>query len=147
MGKNSNKKQKLNRQKYLNRLKKAQNKKQLEEERKLKEQQVAPTEKVTQMKIKNSKKETAKETFIRILTIVLTVVVFVSFVGGVGFYFYRKDLVKDKLFNSKLLAVQNGSKWGYVDKYGKTKINFNYDYAFNFADNVLALVCSGDKYY
>jgi len=58
----------------------------------------------------------------------------------------QNDQIIINLFTEKLLAVEKDDKWGYINTKGETKIEFFYDLAGAFLDNV-AVVCQNNRFF
>jgi len=77
----------------------------------------------------------------RILVAVLCFSLLLGLFGCVG-----NDLVISDLFSENLLAVQKDGRWGYINKTGKTEIDFFYDQAGAFY-NGIAVVVQNSRYF
>jgi hypothetical protein len=58
----------------------------------------------------------------------------------------QNDSIIINLFTEKLLAVEKDDKWGYINTKGETKIEFFYDLAGAFLDDV-AVVCQNNRFF
>ena len=66
--------------------------------------------------------------------------------GSIGFFVYYKKKQTNKVFWCGLVAVEYENKWGYINSRGKKKIDFTYEFAYNFTKNKLALVGFDSKF-
>lgn len=77
----------------------------------------------------------------------LCVLLSIAIILPLSIYFASKLGQKNKLFMNELAAVQNDNgKWGYVNSVGNKMIDYNFEYAFPFTKNKLALVKYNGKY-
>lgn len=85
---------------------------------------------------------------LKYVLLVLVILVFTgTLLGGMGYYVFARSKDSDKLFAEGLTAVQNSeNKWGYINKNGKVVIGFEFDNAFNFTANKLALVKKNGRF-
>lgn len=71
---------------------------------------------------------------------------FSLFVLSLSLIACQNDQIIINLFTERLLAVEKDDKWGYINTKGETKIEFFYDLAGAFLDNV-AVVCQNNRFF
>lgn len=99
-------------------------------------------------KLRLKQEKSAKRNKIILIVSSIVFCLFFCFIsiGSIGIILYRRSTQTNRLFWSGLVAAQLDSKWGYINEKGKTKINFEYDFAYNFTKNKLALVGKDNKF-
>lgn len=154
MGKNKNKKKSNKNKEYTKPAQAIKSQKELKKEKVQKiQQQQRQSRKIKAEEeksgaIKRQKKKLAMQKAWKITGAVTLILVILFFtIGGIGSCFYKRSLQVNKLFNSGLVAVKHNNKWGFINGKNKVKLDFQYDYAFNFTNNKLALVSKDNGFY